>query len=146
MAKKRRKLKKQFIKLIRVIVLIILFIILCEVLSSFITKKTFKLVEIHNNDYFTNGDFGIVTVTSNYDYDNDGVDDYTDILNGAKKYASFNPKYISKYYAGGYPPVEKEGVCTDLIWYSLKEAGYNLKEMIILDIKKTKKMVTKDMI
>ena len=52
MAKKRRKLKKQFIKLIKVIVLIILFIILCEVLSSFITKKTFKLVEIHNNDYF----------------------------------------------------------------------------------------------
>ena len=32
--------------------------------------------------------------------------------------------------------MEKEGVCTDLIWYSLKEAGYNLKEMIILDIKK----------
>ena len=53
MAKKRRKLKKQFIKLIKVIVLIILFIILCEVLSSFITKKTFKLVEIHNNDYFS---------------------------------------------------------------------------------------------
>lgn len=136
MAKKRRKLKKQFVKLIKVIVLIILFIILCEVLSSFITKKTFKLVEIHNNDYFTNSDFGIVTLTSIYDYDNDGVDDYTDILNGAKKYASFNPKYISKYYAGGYPPVKKEGVCTDLIWYSLKEAGYNLKEMIILDIKK----------
>ena len=44
MAKKRRKLKKQFIKLIKVIVLIILFIILCEVLSSFITKKTFKLI------------------------------------------------------------------------------------------------------
>ena len=135
MAKKRRKLKKQFVKLIRVFVLIILFVVLCEVISSFVTKKTFKLVEIHENDYFTNSDFGIVTLTSIYDYDNDGVDDYTDILNGAKKYAKFNPKYVSKYYAGGYPPVEEEGVCTDLIWYALLEAGYDLKDMIILDIK-----------
>ena len=95
MAKKRRKLKKQFVKLIRVFVLIILFVVLCEVISSFVTKKTFKLVEIHENDYFTNSDFGIVTLTSIYDYDNDGVDDYTDILNGAKKYAEFNPKYVS---------------------------------------------------
>ena len=79
MAKKRRKLKKQFVKLIRVFVLIILFVVLCEVISSFVTKKTFKLVEIHENDYFTNSDFGIVTLTSIYDYDNDGVDDYTDI-------------------------------------------------------------------
>ena len=75
MAKKRRKLKKQFVKLIRVFVLIILFVVLCEVISSFVTKKTFKLVEIHENDYFTNSDFGIVTLTSIYDYDNDGVDD-----------------------------------------------------------------------
>ena len=50
MAKKRRKLKKQFVKLIRVFVLIILFVVLCEVISSFVTKKTFKLVEIHEND------------------------------------------------------------------------------------------------
>ena len=39
MAKKRRKLKKQFVKLIRVFVLIILFVVLCEVISSFVTKK-----------------------------------------------------------------------------------------------------------
>ena len=54
MAKKRRKLKKQFVKLIRVFVLIILFVVLCEVISSFVTKKTFKLVEIHENDNINN--------------------------------------------------------------------------------------------
>ena len=135
MSKRRKKLENSFKRFLRVIVLIILFIILCEIISKNLAEKKFELVEIHNNDYYTNSDFGINTIVSDYDYDNDGIDDYTDILNGAKKYAEFNPKYVSKYYDGGYPPVEEEGVCTDLIWYALQEAGYNLKEMMIIDIR-----------
>ena len=79
-------------------------------------------------------DFGIKTLISNTDYDNDGIDDYTDILEGAKKEAKNKPTYKSEYYSGGYPP-ENEGVCTDVIWRALKNAGYLLKDMVDEDIK-----------
>ena len=78
--------------------------------------------------------FNIELVKSAIDYDNDGIDDYTDILMGAKKEALNRPKYKSAYYNGGYPP-DDEGVCTDVIWRSLKEAGYNFKDLIDEDIK-----------
>ena len=79
-------------------------------------------------------DFTIDFQESLVDYDNDGVDDYTDILNGAKEFVAMKPKYKSNYYAGGYPD-DGYYVCTDLIWYALEEAGYNFKEMIDEDIK-----------
>lgn len=88
-----------------------------------------------NSDYYLYSDLGFVGVFSDNDFDNDGVDDITDIIYGEKEYASFNPFYKSEYYANGYPPVEKEGVCTDLIWYSLKSAGFDLKSLIDKDIK-----------
>lgn len=59
--------------------------------------------------------FGIETIKSPVDFNGNGTDDYTDILLGAKKDAENKPKYVDKYYKGGYPP-ENEGVCTDLIW------------------------------
>lgn len=76
----------------------------------------------------------IEIITSDIDYDNDGIDDYTDILNGAKDFIEEKPKYKSKYYDGGYP---NDGyyVCTDVFWYALKEAGYDFKAMIDEDIK-----------
>jgi hypothetical protein len=79
-------------------------------------------------------DFEIEVIKSDIDYDSDGVDDYTDILNGAYKFIDLNPKYKSKYYNGGYP-TDGYYVCTDLIWYALKEAGYDFKSMIDKDIK-----------
>lgn len=84
--------------------------------------------------FYKAADFNIETIISDIDYNNNGIDDYTDILNGAKKEALRHPKYKSVYYNGGYPP-DNEGVCTDVIWRSLKEAGYNLKELIDEDIK-----------
>ena len=47
-------------------------------------------------------------------------------------------KYISKilksaYYAGGYPN-DGYGVCTDVVAYALKEAGYDLMELVSNDI------------
>ena len=83
---------------------------------------------------YSASDFGIETVISKNDYDNDGVDDYTDIMLGARIDALNKPKYKSVYYAGGYPP-DDEGVCSDVIWRAFKNAGYNLKDMIDLDIK-----------
>lgn len=78
-------------------------------------------------------DFGIETVTSAVDYDGDGIDDYTDILQGAKIEAEKRPTYDGTYYEGGYPP-DEIGVCTDVIWRSLKNAGYSLKDLIDADI------------
>lgn len=79
-------------------------------------------------------DFGIETIKSNTDFDNDGIDDYTDILQGARIDAENKPTYRSAYYSGGYPP-DDEGVCTDVIWRALKNAGYLLKDMVDEDIK-----------
>lgn len=78
-------------------------------------------------------DFNIEIIKSDIDYNNNGIDDYTDILNGALKEAKKHPKYKSVYYDGGYPKSD-EGVCTDVIWRSLKEAGYDFKNLIDEDI------------
>lgn len=82
---------------------------------------------------YSASDFGIETVYSDIDYNNNGVDDYTDILLGARKEAKNHSTYRSAYYSGGYPP-EDEGVCTDVIWRALKEAGYSLKDLMDEDI------------
>jgi uncharacterized protein YijF (DUF1287 family) len=91
--------------------------------------------------FYYASDFNISIIKSNNDLDNDGIDDYTDILEGAKKEAKNRSKYKSAYYSGGYPP-ENEGVCTDVIWRALKNAGYNLKELVDKDIKENIKLYT----
>lgn len=83
---------------------------------------------------YKSSDFGIEVIKSKNDKDGDGIDDYTDILNGAKQVAIDNPRYQSNYYQGGYPP-DDEGVCTDVIWRSLQNAGYDLKTLIDEDIR-----------
>ena len=56
------------------------------------------------------------------------------LILGARKDAIAMPEYISKYYAGGYPP-DNEGTCTDLVWRAFKEAGILLKDLVDEDIK-----------
>lgn len=110
-----------------IISLIIIFIILTTYITldyiGIIKHKTYKAT-----------DFGFEDIKSKYDKNENGIDDYRDILLGARKDAENKPKYKSAYYAGGYPPAN-EGVCTDVIWRSFQNAGYNLKEMIDNDIK-----------
>lgn len=67
------------------------------------------------------------------DKDGDGMDDQVDILKGAINYVNTHPKYKSAYYAGGYPN-DVYGVCTDVVAYALKEAGYDLMELVSNDI------------
>ena len=67
------------------------------------------------------------------DFDDDGVDDYTDILAGARADAEAAPAYDDGYYEGGYPP-EGRGACTDTVWRAFAEAGYDLKAMVDADI------------
>ena len=113
----------------KVLVLSLLFIILVIIIYFILDY----LRIIPKKTYYAH-DFNIEVVKSNIDYNNNGIDDYNDILNGAIKEAKRHPKYKSAYYDGGYPN-SNEGVCTDVIWRSLKEAGYDFKSLIDEDIK-----------
>ncbi len=78
-------------------------------------------------------DFGIEQLKSTVDFNGNGVDDYTDILLGARQDAKNHPKYDGAYFDGGFPP-DNIGVCTDVVWRAFKNAGYNLREMVHNDI------------
>lgn len=121
---------------------IIMFITLF--LSTIILYILYILNYIPHKKY-TNEYFRISTYTSSIDKDNDGLDDQTDILNGVKKYIKTKPKYKSKYYESGYPN-DGYGVCTDVVAFALKEAGYDLKELINEDIKSSKDRYNVDVI
>lgn len=83
--------------------------------------------------YYYGADFGVQTLLSGCDFNGNGVDDYADLVLGARKDAKNKPKYDGAYQAGGYPP-ENVGVCTDVVWRAFREAGYSLKEMVSKDI------------
>lgn len=76
----------------------------------------------------------IETVISSVDKDHDGVDDQTDLLEGALQYVQTRPKYKSKYYETGYPD-DDYGVCTDVVAQACLKSGYDLMELIQIDIK-----------
>lgn len=111
---------------------IIIPITICIILSSVIVIMLYKLSIIPHKQY-TNANFNIETYISNIDKDNDGIDDQTDILNNVKKYIQTKPKYQSKYYNTGYPN-DEYGVCTDVVGFGIKDAGYNLMELVNEDI------------
>ena len=84
--------------------------------------------------YYTAEELGITELQSDHDEDGDGLDDYIDLVLGARAYIATDPHYESKYYAGGYPD-DGLGVCTDVIWQAFMAAGYNLKDMVGADIR-----------
>lgn len=113
-------------------------IIVITLISSLILISiAFYLLYVFNyipHKMYSNEYFNIKTYTSKIDKDNDGIDDQTDILNNVRKYIATNPKYKSKYYASGYPN-DEYGVCTDVVAFGLKGAGYDLMELVYEDIK-----------
>ena len=94
---------------------------------------------------YTNEDFNIKTYISETDKDNDGIDDQTDILNNVRDYIKTNPKYKSKYYATGYPN-DEYGVCTDVVAFGLKGAGYDLMNLVNEHIKTNRNLYDIDVI
>ena len=80
-----------------------------------------------------NEDFQIADIRSSVDRDGDGIDDQTDILEGARDYIATRPIYKSKYYDTGYPD-DGFGVCTDVVANALRSAGYDLQELVDQDI------------
>ena len=104
-------------------------VVLCVV--ALIVLNQFNLLPRRT---YTAEDFGIQTVLSDEDFNENGVDDYTDILLGARADAKNHPTYNGAYYEGGYPP-DDIGVCTDVVWRAFKNAGYSLRDMVDKDIK-----------
>ncbi len=117
-------MKKRIIVITLISLLILIFIII-----YLLYKFNYIPHKMYSNEYFN-----IKTYTSSIDKDNDGVDDQTDILNNVREYIATNPKYKSKYYASGYPD-DGYGVCTDVVAFGLKGAGYDLMELVNEDIK-----------
>jgi len=105
-----------------VLILIIFFGVIAFFKADFIKIKSYSAQ-----------DFGIEILKSENDKDQDGIDDYQDIFEGALEFIKQKPRYKSKYYEGGYP-TDEFAVCTDLIWFALKNAGYDLKSLIDEDI------------
>ncbi len=114
------------------------------ILSSTIIYALYILNYIPHRKY-NNEHFNIKTYTSSMDKDNDGIDDQTDILNSVREYIETNPKYKSKYYASGYPN-DEYGVCTDVVAFGLKGAGYDLMELVNEDIKNNRNNYNIDII
>ena len=73
--------------------------------SIFVLLGLFILYKLNfiSHKKYSNEYFDISTYISKIDKDNDGIDDQSDILRGAKEYVGKKPKYKSKYYATGYP-------------------------------------------
>lgn len=119
----RRRWGKQQIVLLSLCALVVLAVV-CGVLDyhSLLPKRS-----------YTAADFGVETLRSETDRNGNGVDDFTDILEGARKAVKENPVYDNSYAAGGYPEAGR-GACTDVIWRALAHAGYDLKGMVDADI------------
>ena len=116
-------MKKIIMPIIIFIIIILVVIIYLLYIFDYIPHKK-----------YTNADFNIETYKSNIDFDNDGIDDQTDVLDGVKNYVEKNPKYKSKYYETGYPN-DEYGVCTDVVAFGLNNAGYDLMTLVNEDIK-----------
>lgn len=82
----------------------------------------------------TQQSFHISTYVSKVDKDEDGVDDQTDLFQSVRAYLDTKPKYKSKYYASGYPD-DIYGVCTDVVAFGMRGAGYDIRELMDEDIK-----------
>lgn len=108
--------------------------IMIAALTLFIAAVILLSVIIYRSSHvFSAEDFGFADLVSTNDADGDGIDDYRDMVEGARAYIATNPYYESAYYAGGYPN-DGKGVCTDVIWQAFKAAGYSLKDMVDADI------------
>lgn len=79
-------------------------------------------------------DFGISAYHSPFDLDGDGIDDQTDFLQSVRRYVAQGPRYKSRYYPSSGYPDDGYGVCTDVVAFGMRDAGYDLMELVSADI------------
>lgn len=112
-------------------------VVIFGVLLFLIAALIMALLYQHNvipHKQYDNEDFQIETYLSETDHDQDGIDDQTDILKGARDYIATKPKYQSKYYEKiGYPN-DGYGVCTDVVAQAMLASGYDLRELVYQDV------------
>ena len=125
-------LKKKFQITKKVFLICLIVFLLIELFLFGIVFLLYRYNYIPHKKY-SNEQFSIPTYQSKMDQDEDGIDDQTDILNNVKEYIATKPKYESEYYVGGYPD-DEYGVCTDVVAFGLKGAGYDLRELVYEDI------------
>lgn len=128
MKQKRKKGRSRVKKKVAITILVCVCIIMCffiYILTRYQNTSSERLPDRYDED--------IIQVQSKVDKDNDGIDDQMDILQGALVYIDSHPKYKSKYYQTGYPD-DEYGVCTDVVAYALKNAGYDLRTLVDEDI------------
>lgn len=123
------------------IVIVNIFVIIC----LFVLRYLLYYFNFIPHRKYTNEDFNIKTYVSNIDKDNDGIDDQTDILINTRKYIVTKPKYKSKYYGTGYPD-DNYGVCTDVVAFALKDAGYDLRELVNNHVKENRDLYNIDVV
>ncbi len=79
-------------------------------------------------------------VTTRQDRDGDGIPDPVDVALGARKAelngASYQAGYVRIPYPRGDVP-RGRGVCTDVVVRSLRNAGFDLQRLLIVDMKKS---------
>ncbi len=102
--------------------------------AGFITLLCYNYLVFQDAFFFLKGEITIEKAVCTGDIDRDGISDMDDIVQGARMEIQNRTKYRSAYYEEGYPP-EDEGVCTDVIWRALKNAGYDLKANMDEDIR-----------
>lgn len=116
---------KRFIKSLVILIVLVVFV--------FIIRKEFR--SFVSNYHFPFGpSVRVPEISCPVDKDNDGVNDLTDFVMGARAEVIRKPEYRSTYYKGGYPP-ETEGVCTDVVWRAMLDSGYDLKSLVDKDIR-----------
>ena len=103
------------------------------------------ILDLFHHRQYTNADFHIPTYISQTDKDGDGLDDQTDILTNVRSYIATKPKYESKYYSTGYPD-DGCGVCTDVVAFGLKDAGYDIKDLLYKHITENRELYDIDII
>ena len=113
--------KKKFI----FIILVIVVVIVIGIFLRYQHTSPKRLPDLSEQKY--------EQVHSSIDYDQDDIDDQTDILQGALDYINTKPKYKSKYYNSGYSN-DNYGVCTDVVAFAMQAAGYDLMQLVNEDI------------
>lgn len=114
----------------KILLIILIFFIALILIAGLFAAWYFNLFPQKS---YTVEDFNIATVKSSVDFNSNGIDDYTDIMLGARIDAENHPTYDSAYIDGGYP-ADNKGVCTDVVWRAFKNAGYSLKDMVDRDV------------